>query len=226
MYSIGSLQIKVLVLCVVGLSLLNIVNLLLGQPFWIVTKIIYLGFDDNFAAWFSSMLLAIAGVLAHEASVTAKRCVGSGHVYLLMFSLLLFTMSADEVARIHETVGEFLSTIASNGDTSEAKNSGWVLVGGPIVLIVFSIAFYLLKPHLFLVKGTTTLLGLGFTSIFLGGVLLESAVNLFDESTPRWIWDTQIIVEETLEMIGTLLICLSLVRWRDGVAQKSSESQI
>ena len=63
--------------------------------------------------------------------------------------------------------------------------------------------------------GTTFYLGLGFALIVLGGVVLESTINWLNHDDLQWVWDVEIVVEESLEMMGTISIIFSFLRWRD-----------
>jgi hypothetical protein len=213
--------------CLAGVLLLtfaNFLNLAVGQPFWPVTKFIYLGSDTNFPAWYSSILLVLAGLLAYECSCVAKKYNTQGHYSLFLFALLLFAMSADEIARIHETLGEFLSNKSGVVDSEQPSNAGWVFVGGPIVIIVFALMVYRLKDFLLLVPKSLTYLIAGFSCIIVGGVLLESTTNYLNHDDLQWLWDIEIVVEETLEMIGTILIMIALVVWRNEIQTRNKEN--
>ncbi|KXI27142.1 hypothetical protein [Paraglaciecola hydrolytica] len=209
---------------VFSLAIVNIIDLLLDKPFWIITKMMNLGSDTNFPAWFSSMLLALAGLLAYQCFHVAKKYKTQGHYSLLLFSLLLFALSADEIARIHETLGEFLSKQSGLASQDQPSNAGWVFVGGPIAVIVFTLVTFRLRQFLLLVPQSLTYLVLGFASIILGGIVLESTTNYLNHDNLQWLWDIEIIVEETLEMIGSIFIMLALVIWRNTITERNNGS--
>ena len=52
----------------------------------------------------------------------------------------------------------------------------------------------------------------GFAAVILGGVLLEAGIVFFPKG---FLWRFEMFLEENLEMTGTLLICSSLIFWRD-----------
>ena len=199
------------------LVIVNIVNQILGKPFWTVTRFIHLGSDDNIAAWYSSMLLAYAGFLSYECSVHAKTRKFPGGLPFLVFCGLLFLMSCDEVAQIHETIGARAADYLNISSSSLAQHSSWVWVGGPILVGVFVGVVLWLKKFLTLVPRCTWLLAAGFTAIILGGIFLESTINFLNHDEYQLLWDIEIILEETLEMVGTVLIASSLMVWRDGI---------
>jgi hypothetical protein len=221
---LNSKEIKFCSFGVILLTVLNALNLAFGQPFWPITQIIYLGSDTNFPAWYSSILLVFAGLLAYECSCIAKKYNTQGHYPFLLFALLLFTMSMDEIARMHEVVGEYLSNKSGAVESGSSSNAPWVYVGGPIVIIVFALFVYRLKGFLLLVPKSLTYLIAGFACIIIGGVLLESATNYLNHDNLSWLWDIEIVVEETLEMLGTIFIMMALVIWRDEILKRNSMS--
>jgi hypothetical protein len=51
----------------------------------------------------------------------------------------------------------------------------------------------------------------------LGGVFAESTINFLNQEELKWVWDIEVVLEESLEMMGTIFISYSLIRWRDGL---------
>lgn len=196
---------------VIVLVLANALNHMVGMPFWTITSFIHLGSDTNIPAWYSSLLLAVAAVVSLECYRDAGTRNLSGYwTFLVMAGLLLF-MSCDEVAGFHEILGGKIATYYGIA----GKSAGWVWLGGPIIIILFLCFFLFLKKPLSLVPGTTFYLGLGFGLIILGGVVLESTINWLNHDELQWLWDLEVLVEESFEMMGTLSIIYSFIRWRD-----------
>lgn len=195
----------------------NIADLILGKPFWGITRFIYLGSDDNVSAWYSSILLAVAGLVAYECSMHAKRKNIKGGLSFLLFAGLLFFMSADEVARFHEIIGGYAAKYFDISSQDFAKHSGWVWVGGPLIIAVFTGFIFLLKEVFSLVSGSMLFLVIGFSLIILGGVIVESTINFLNHEELQWVWDIEVVVEESLEMTGTIFIFYALILWRDGI---------
>jgi len=200
----------------------NIFNQLLGSPFWPITRSIHLGFDDNIPAWYSSMLFLVAALVGFECSQVGKRFKLSGTWTFFIFSGLLALLSCDEIARLHETIGAFLGKSLGFLSPGVAKHTPWLLIGAPIVLGVFVGFFLLLKKSLAMVPGSLMVMGTGFALIIVGGVVLESTINWLNHDELQWLWEAEIIVEESLEMIGTILIAYSLMIWRDGLIKEPS----
>ncbi|PHR94609.1 MAG: hypothetical protein COA78_31955 [Blastopirellula sp.] len=198
------------------LAVANIVNLIFEKPFWPITQIIYLGYDNNLPAWYSSMLFVVAGLISYECWVFANKNKIQGRVALLFFTLLLFLMSADEIVQIHEHVGRYVPSIIDLSSKDFAKHTGWVYVGGPLVIAIFIGFMFLLKRILTLVPGAMLYLAIGFSLIVLGGIVLESSINFLNHEELQWLWDIEVVAEETMEMLGTIFIAYALIIWRDG----------
>ena len=202
---------------VIFLVAANIIDLVIGTPFWGITRFIYLGSDENISAWYSSILLAVAGLIAYECWRYARKKNIQGGLSLLLFAGLLFFMSADEVARIHEIIGRYAADFFGISSKDFAKRAPWVWIGGPFVIAVF-IGFTLLLKNVFsLVSGSMFYLATGFSLIILGGVILEGSINFLNHEELQWLWNIEVILEESLEMTGTLFIAYALIVWRDGL---------
>jgi hypothetical protein len=178
---------------------------------------IHLGYDDNFSAWYSSMLFVITGLISYSCFNVAKRENIRDGIWLLLFSVLLFALSADEISRFHEILGGYLSDRMGVSEQKYAQHSNWVWVGGPIVIGVFVAFAWRLKNLVLIVPKSMFLLVAGFVTIILGGVVLESTTNFLNHDELQWVWNIEVIFEETLEMVGTLLIAYALVLWKEGV---------
>lgn len=167
--------------------------------------------DNNVPAWYSSILLAMGALLAFECRATAH-AADARKAFLILGALLLL-MSCDEVVRLHETIPEFLANTLGLNKREWFKGRPWLLLGAPFVLAL--LLWVLLKVDR-VVRGRPrerlTLL-LGFMAIVLGGLVFEALALLTSNgSLARFVL---VYLEESLEMLGTLLICASLVLIRD-----------
>jgi len=210
-------ELQYLAIGVIFLVAANIIDLVIGTPFWGITRFIYLGSDENISAWYSSILLAVAGLIAYECWLYASKNNIQGSLSLLFFTGLLFFMSADEVARIHEIIGGYTADFFGISSKPFAQRASWVWIGGPFVIAVFIGFMLLLKKVFSLVPGSMFYLVIGFSLIISGGVILESTINFLNHEELQWLWNIEIIAEESLEMAGTLFIAYALIAWRDGV---------
>lgn len=214
-FVIQTFEIKILATCVFLLALANILNLIFGMPFWPITRLIDLGSDENLSAWFSSILLFIASLVGYDCWKVAKYKLLKNRNMILLFAFLLTFMSLDELARIHETIGDDLAKLTGLNNADIAKNANWVWLGGPVIILIFLYCTYALKDLFIGSMYSFKLLIAGMVSIVLGGVFLESSINFLHHEEDKLMWDIEIIVEEILEMTGSILILYALVLWRD-----------
>lgn len=185
----------------------------LGNDNWI-HKLFFLGWDNNIPAWYSSILLSVAALLAFQCSELARAFGPWDRWIFLMFCALLLLMSCDEIARIHEVLPVIITEGLGLKTHPIFDGHKWVVLGGPIVFIILAGFFFILTRVLKRHKPSLILLGLGFSCIILGGVLLEALTVLIPHGLLKML---EILAEESLEMIGTLLVCASLICWRDHV---------
>jgi len=212
------IQQTTLVVLMFGVCVITVINV----PFALhlieksdVYQYFKLSSDYNIPAWYSSMILAIAGLLSFECYSVARNKSLSGNRILLFFGLLLFLMSCDEIARFHEVLPEELAHDLQLPENSMVKYHPWVTLGGPFIAALFLFFIYSLRQLLKQVPGSFPLMVSGLVLMFLGGVVLETAITYFEPSLYPRLWQLELMVEENMEMIGSLLICSSLVHWRD-----------
>lgn len=203
-------------------ALANICDQLLGNPFWVITRSIHLGYDDNIPAWYSSMLLLVAALVGLECYQVGNSRKISGTWTFLLFSGLLVLLSCDEITRFHENVGHVLTKSVGLDSSNLAKHSSWLILGAPIVLGIFGALYVLLRKLLVMVPGSHSALTSGFIFIIGGGVVLEGTINWLNHEELQWLWEAEIIVEETLEMFGTLCLAYALLIWRDELKNEST----
>ena len=204
------------------LSLANIINYSLGAPFWTITRLIHLGSDSNIPAWYSSGLLAVAGVVALDCFHLAKARGIAGAWSFACVAAALCLMSCDEIARLHEILGGQAAQLIGIADHSVGQHAGWVWIGGPLIMGLFGTFIFLLRKPLSSVGGSGRLLTFGFGFILLGGVVLESTINWLNHDELQWLWNIEIVVEETLEMLGSLLLAYAFTVWHTTMYTRSS----
>ncbi len=131
-------------------------------------------------------------------------------------------MSCDESAQLHETLGNLVLKKTGISVESFSKNSNWVWFGGPIVIILFFFTGLYLKKPFSKAPGTFKFLVWGFVVIIFGGVILESTTNWLNHEDLQWVWNIEIVIEESLELLGELAISYSLVLWKEGILKGMS----
>ena len=195
----------------------NLMNELIGRPFWPVTQILDFGSENTAPTWLSSVILAAVALTAYRSySLACKHGVASPNI-LLFTAFLLLLMSCDEVAQGHEKLqipgGYLVETLGFLG--SETQHVPWLWIGGPIVIAIFGVLAFRLRKVLRYVPGSYRLFVLGAVSIVTGGIFFESTLNWLTQQDPRWLWRTQIIFEEGLELAGSLLLAYCFAFWNE-----------
>ena len=99
-------------LLAVGVLCLAVVNIFLNlarseRTLWF--NYLFLGFDNNIPAWYSSFLLAISALLAFECRDTLGQTETRDRRIFLGLGLLLILMSCDEIAKFHEILPEVIA---------------------------------------------------------------------------------------------------------------------
>lgn len=198
---------KTLVGITIGIIVLNIINVLLGNPSWQITRLIGVGFEGNFPTWFSSMLLVLAAFFAYKCSIAAKIKQNGKRMWQLLF-LGLLGMSCDEVAQIHEHLGNTVNKYFFQLES--IKHSAWVIILGPFVLLVMVIFSVKMKKYLVGSTKAIKFLALGCCIYICGAFLLEATINFFNHDNLEWLWKIENILEELFEMLGVVIIIKGL----------------
>lgn len=188
---------------VVVLFVANLFNLALGRPWWTVTQLIDLGMESNLPTWFSSLLWAVAAGFAW----VCGRCGGArrDRNTFRVLAVLLALFSMDEVAMVHERVGGVLARRLLPDLVAVFPHTSWPLVLGPPVLAVLVAVALYAWPVLCRTPRAAGLLIGGLTCAVAGGMVLEFAINFLNHMDLEWLWQLEVVAEETLELTGVWL---------------------
>jgi len=183
--------------------------------------------EANFPTWYTSFKLTLAGVVAlliyEKEKIDSDKTLAVAYTkiwFWLLIALLMFFMSADETAQIHETITKwFMQTLAGARllHSLEIGKTGatlvWGLVFSPILVLVAGslLHFYLgrFKQRYILIILTILML-----CLFLGSFLLEHQeahlAGQLNQITlvqlQRYEWMT--LIEESCELFATSLLLL------------------
>lgn len=186
----------------------NLINILLGEPSWQITRLIDLDTEANIPTWFSSILLFIAAFFAYHCSLLAKTRQNGKTIWQIL-SLGLLVMSCDEVATIHERLGFVINKYIFKFPKPESHT--WLLMIGPLAVIIILSIIIRIKKYL---KGSTKalrLLTIGVLIYFFGSIVLESTVRFLHSNHLDVLYRIEVILEEFFEMIGVIIIISGLV---------------
>ncbi len=162
--------------------------------------------------WYSGALMLVAALLLIVCSAIARTSRPREFIWWVMLGIGFVYLSADEVAGIHERVGQIATRYV---ETSGALSFTWLIVGIPAVIA----AAALFLPFLLKIDRRTRWMMIAAGALFVGGAVgfemlgglaasrlgLESAAYLAVAA-----------LEECLELAGlTLLVSALLLRVRD-----------
>ena len=163
-------------------------------------------YEQNIPTWFSAFVLLLNSVLL-AAIASTKKALGNKYVgHWWGLSVIFLMLSLDEVARIHDTVGWWLSPVFR---TSGIFTYFWVVPWSVFVLFVTLtyLRFFFSLPKrvkwLFLSAGGLYVGGALGGEMVLGYMVSESDV------ADKW-WRLEVITEEFLEMTGATVFFYAL----------------
>lgn len=205
-----------LALCALGLASLYLVThgidrVCMTRSCELTQQLLDMNGEGNLPAWFTVACWSLAGILAHSIAQVDETPHQRAAWYGVM-ALSLF-ISFDEMTMFHETFGSMLGS--SIGEITGVGNIlfyKW-LVYGVIFVVVTGLLFL---PFLYRLPGSTRWRIIMAGAIFLVGALgieflgAASQAGMIDLVQGR-VWPLAIVLEETLEMLGVILLIHALL---------------
>jgi hypothetical protein len=164
--------------------------------------------EANLPTWWSSVQLALAGLLFALIAIHLRR-MGPGSWILGLLAALLLTLSLDEFAQFHERIG-FIVDGETRRETIFWGTGNWFLfLGIPTILVVF-LTLRALKQKLRAVPSSRASVTAGFVLLFAGALGAEVLSNFVTRGSIAA--ELQVALEEGLEMAGgSVLLWSALV---------------
>ena len=238
---------KVVRVLILAVLLLTLAGLVVGyiQIFWgskgllESLNVLRLTNDNSIPTWYSSFALLLCSILLAVIAVAKRRYGERWIAHWGVLSGIFLLLSIDEVARIHETVGNFVgSAVAKSvGFTSSALiYNPWVVPGMVFVLIVLlaCLRFLAYLPRrtmlFFLLAGGLFVAGAIGTEML--GSILDSEVH---ESVDRMqhapysaqlTYEILVAIEEFLEMLGLVVFIYALLSYISSYLKEAATVQI
>ncbi len=188
------------------LGLIYLLNEFLGRPVWLVTLLFDVDREATIQAWFSSMLWMLCALTAWDISRAVFRDRVSGFAWKLFSALFLF-FSMDETSMIHERLTQTaIHFFSLKADFPLI----WPIVLSPLLLLA-GIAAWRISARAFDFKKAAHRRILIGGCVFLSGALGVEFLDIFyyypGVQSFRAI---QVFLEESLEMLGALIILSGL----------------
>ena len=195
-------------------------NVLVGTPSWQLERLFHLGLETNIPTWFSSLLWALAAVAAFECSWMAPS-QGERRIWKGTAAGLLL-LSIDEVAIMHESFADALQRhFFPAGIFHHFRASVWPVLFAPLVVCGIAGAtatlWHLLKKS---PRARARVLA-GIAMVAVGGWLIEATLNFLNHGSLEWLWRVEIVLEESLEMFGVIVLLSGLLLHQE-LLRKSS----
>jgi hypothetical protein len=196
--------IAALIICV------NILDQIFNQPSWQIHRLFDMDREANFSSWFSSLLWLIAAYSAYMCYRTAKSRGLSCWIWPIV-SIALLYLSCDEGAQLHEYLGTFINKHFLHWHMPKMN---WIIILAPAILAVTVFFIITLRKTLADSRKAALLMASGLALLILGSIALEStAINDLCKEGTR-LYGIEVILEESLEMFGAILILSGLIEHR------------
>jgi Na+/proline symporter len=200
------LPVVVLVVCDVGLVVLYLFNKAIGSPSEWLTDFVNLAGEANLPTWYaSSQLLIVALLVSLNAAATFDRRKAVSWVWVFV-AVLFYFISLDEVAQIHERLGDLTDQFLPGGDraVSALPHTGlWIILIAPPAFAVMLAAFLYLRRALSDQRAAFNRFLLGLLVYFIAAVVIEAAANLGPKHA---LYILQVCGEEGGELIAATLM--------------------
>ncbi len=187
-----------------------------------LSRILNLGEEASLGTWFSSVQWALVGILAWKLHQNHLQQKARGAFFLVGFPLVFFAFSLDEVAQIHESLGQIADQhfLGSNYQDSWFHLTGiWMIAVGLPVVLTLGFLFFLLRRFFPLKQGGRLVL-VGFCVFFLGALGMETISNFF-QSSQDWGVVFETTIEEGMEMFG-----ITFLFWGFHSLHSNSQAQV
>ena len=187
----------------------HLASLLVGERSWQMERTFNLDREANLPTWMSSALLGLGAVAAYGCGRLSS--VSQRRVWHLT-ALALLLMSCDEVAVLHENLSTAIRHRLVNSPLlSRLGETAWPLVLGPLLLPALLWLGWRLAGALRDSPSARRLISLGAALFFIASVGLELLTSFMGHREWEWLWQTRLVAEEALEMVGSLVLLSGLL---------------
>lgn len=204
--------VKIFLLADITIAVLYVLDNVLNHPFEILTRLIDLDAEANLPAWYSSSQILFLGLLLSLFAFILRNRRPSPLLPAGVLSLICLALSLDEIAQIHEWLGNQSDKLLATGTRKSSffGHTGiWMFLLGPVFLIAVTFLWRKLSPYLRGRGRVVRLYLLGFSMYVVSALGIEILANFVSSSQVNSV--IQIVCEEFGEMMGvTLLIWATL----------------
>ncbi|NQV37285.1 MAG: hypothetical protein HQ509_04660 [Candidatus Marinimicrobia bacterium] len=204
--------VKILLLVDLLLIALFLIDHSFGSPFDFLEDFLDVDDENNLPAWYSSMQLFLVSLtmgIFCAAKINRKE---KSTWILLIFPITFLLMSLDEIAMIHEELGEVSDFLLEGGrrrNTPFRVTGIWMfLLGIPFFIAMLSLILVQLRKYIMDFPNITRKFVLGLSVYVFSAAGIEIFSNYYRRGSPYLI---QVCAEEFGEMLGiTILLWATL----------------
>jgi len=196
-----------------ALTLIPVADFAAGHPWPRLSNFFNLDAEETIPTWYSSIQWFCAGAMFASFAIHAWQRRMRGALCITALALACAVFSVDEIAEIHERLGFATDALMSGG--TRHGSAFWSTGLWPIVIGIPAIAAIAIvvrgTRHIFLARAPRALLLLivGFIVMFSGALGVELFANLVSADKHSGTFLTQVVIEESMEMLGVTLIAWS-----------------
>lgn len=196
-----------------ALGLIPVIDFAAGHPWPRLSNLFNLDTEQTIPTWYSSMQWFCAGAMFASFASHAWHRHMRGALCITALALACLVFSVDEIAEIHERLGFAADALMSGGTRNDSAlwSTGlWpFLIGIPAITAIAVVVRG--TRHIFLARAprALVLLIVGFIVMFTGAVGVELVANFVSADKHSAAFLAQVVVEETMEMLGVTLIAWS-----------------
>ena len=201
-----------LVLIVGVLVIFHLINVVTHGASIYFERFFDLDREASIPTWFANLLLIISAILSFDCFRVSRS--SEEKVVWLSFTVLFLFLSCDEVAMFHENIAEFLRHHIFKWESLERfGGTTWPLMVGPFVAIPFGVLGIGLFSVLSQTPKARGYMGLGILIYFSGAIGAELLNLLLSYEPLIWIKKIEIVLEESFEMLGLVVVIKGLLTY-------------
>lgn len=192
-------------------AFVQISKFVFGHPYLFgLTDLFNLHFDTSVPTWYASVTLLLCAVLLWIIARAKQQSQDRFSRQWKILSYIFLFMSVDEVATVHEVLGETLKQRLT-GETGGFLHYSWVILGG-IFVLVFAAAYIRFLLHL-PAKTKRLFIVAGF--VYVGGALGMEMINARYDALhgQNFTYEMMTVFEEFMEMTGIAVFIYALMTY-------------
>lgn len=190
-----------------AIGLAYMLNWAADRPYWKLTSLLDLDQENNLPTWYASMKWFCVAALLGLFAVRNVRLSQSKSWPLMLLPLMFLALSLDEVAQVHEWMGQKSDVYlphASRENTLFSRTGIWMFVIGIPFVAVFALLIRSVRIYFQRARGALVKICLGMSIMLTGALGIETLSNFVAPDSAYAM--LQVLSEELCEMLGSTVV--------------------